>query len=97
MKMMVSACIAATLMAAMPAQADKLDLSLISCKAFFEAQKPDTTAVIISWLHGYYRDEQDPPVIDTDDFKKDLTKFASYCAVNPDSSIITAADKVLGK
>ena len=89
--------VAATVLAASPARAEKLDLSLLSCKAFFEQLKPEQTAVIISWLHGYYRDEKDPPVIDVDGFKSDLSKFASYCQANPSVSIITAADKVMGK
>jgi acid stress chaperone HdeB len=97
MKLMISASLAAMMLAAQPALADKLDLSLLSCKQFFEGLKPDATSVIISWLHGYYRDEKDPPVIDTDGFKNDLEKFAKYCATNPAVSIITAADQVLGK
>jgi acid stress chaperone HdeB len=97
MKASTVACVAAMLMTGLPVHAEKLDLSLISCKQFFEALKPDQTAVILSWLHGYYREEKDPPVIDTDEFKADLTKFATYCATNPSISIITAADKMLGK
>jgi acid stress chaperone HdeB len=97
MKFMMTACVAAMVFAVPPAGAEKLDLSLITCKQFFDGQKPDATAVILGWLHGYYRDEKDPPVIDTDDFKTDLTKFAQYCIGNPSVSIITAADKVLGK
>ena len=97
MKFMMTACVAAMVLATQPIQAEKLDLSLITCKQFFDGQKPDATAIILGWLHGYYRDEKDPPVIDTDDFKSDLTKFAQYCATNPSVSIITAADKVLGK
>jgi acid stress chaperone HdeB len=97
MKLMMTASVAAIMLAVVPARAEKLDLSLISCKQFFEGQKPDTTAIILGWLHGYYRDEKDPPVIDTEEFKSDLTKFGTYCALNPSVSIITAADKVLGK
>ena len=36
-------------------------MSLITCKQFFDGQKPDATAVILGWLHGYYRDDKDPP------------------------------------
>jgi hypothetical protein len=36
-------------------------------------------------------------VIDTDDFKKDMTKLAAYCGANPSIGLITAADKTLGK
>ncbi len=88
--------VAATLLAAPAARADTLDLSLISCKAFMDL-KPDQTAIILAWLHGYYREEHDPPIIDTEQFKKDLGKFAGYCVSNPGASIITAADKMLAK
>jgi acid stress chaperone HdeB len=97
MKLMTTACVAVLVLAMAPARAEKLDLSLVTCKQFFEGQKPDATAVILGWLHGYYRDEKDPPVIDLDEFKSDLTKFAGFCAGNPTLSIITAADKMFGK
>jgi len=97
MKFMLAGIVAATILTAQTARAETLDLSLLSCKVFFEGLKPDQTAIILAWLHGYYRDEHDPPVIDTDEFKKDLTKFATFCATNPSVSIITAADKMLGR
>jgi acid stress chaperone HdeB len=96
MKFLLAATVAATILTAPTARAETLDLSLISCKAFIE-MKPDQTAVILAWLHGYYREEHDPPIIEVDKFKQDLTKFGSYCAANQSSSIITAADKVFAK
>jgi acid stress chaperone HdeB len=100
MKFMFAGAIAGLAMAAgvaQPAKAEVLDLSTITCKQFFEGMKADEQTVIISWLHGYYRDEKDPPVIDTAKFKTDLTKFGAYCAINPTLGIITAADQVMGK
>jgi acid stress chaperone HdeB len=97
MKMMMTACAAAIVLAVVPARAEKVDLSVVTCKQFFENSKPDSVGVIMAWLHGYYRDEKDPPVIDVDEFKSDLSKFAGYCAGNPTMSIITAADKMFGK
>ena len=96
MKFMLAASVAATIFTTQAARAEKLDLSLISCKAFFEL-KSDQNAIILAWLHGYYREEHDPPIIDIDAFKSDLEKFAKYCATNPSVSIITAADKMLAK
>jgi acid stress chaperone HdeB len=89
--------LAAVALVAPPARAEVLDLSTITCKQFFEGMKSDEVTVIISWLHGYYREEKDPPVIDTDKFKSDLGKFGTYCGKNPTVGIITAADQVLGK
>jgi acid stress chaperone HdeB len=97
MKFIPALCVAAALLVGPPAQAVTLDLSTITCKNFFENIKGEQLAIIMSWLHGYYRDEKDPPVINTDDFTKDMTKLAGYCGSNPDIGLITAADKTLGK
>jgi acid stress chaperone HdeB len=82
--------------AAAPAGAANLDLSTIKCKDFLSSGK-DNIAVIITWLDGYYKNENDPPVIDLDTFSANSEKLAKYCADNPDNGLITAADKTLGK
>jgi acid stress chaperone HdeB len=87
--------VAAMLLAAPSAYADKLDLSTIKCAEFLKAGK-DNIAVVITWLDGYYKDESAPPVIDFDKFTKSSGKLAAYCADNPDTGLITAADKTLG-
>jgi acid stress chaperone HdeB len=97
MKLPIAMCFAAAVLAGQTAKADVLDLSTITCKQFFENIKGEQLSIILAWLHGYYRDEHDPPVIDTDDFKKDMTKLAAYCGANPSIGLITAADKTLGK
>jgi acid stress chaperone HdeB len=96
MKFASALCVVAALTAVTPAHATKLDLSTITCKQFFEI-KGENLSIIMSWLHGYYRDEKDPPIIDTDEFTTDMTKLATFCATNDGIGIITAADKVLGK
>jgi acid stress chaperone HdeB len=85
-----------TMIATAPAAyADKLDLSTIKCEDFLKSGK-DNIAVIITWLDGYYKDENAPPVIDFDKFNKSSAKLGKYCGENPDSGLITAADKTLG-
>jgi acid stress chaperone HdeB len=85
----------AMLLAAPAAYADKLDLSTIKCSDFLKAGK-DNIAVIITWLDGYYKDSDAPPVIDFDKFSKSSAKLGAYCGDNPDAGLITAADKTLG-
>src|SRR5437588_147542 len=80
---------------ARPGAAD-LDLSIVKCKDFLGSGK-DNIAVIITWLDGYYKEKDDPPVIDFDKFGTNSEKLAKYCAENPDNGLITAADKTLGK
>ena len=45
---------------AQSAKAEVLDLSTIACKQFFGGMKSEETAIILSWLHGYFREEKDP-------------------------------------
>jgi len=78
------------------AMADSLDLSAIKCQEFLGSGK-DNIAVIIAWLDGYYKDQDDPPVLDFTKFAADSEKLAKYCAENPSIELITAADKTLGK
>ena len=49
------------------ATAEKIDLSTMIC-AKFQGSAGDEVKLILTWLDAYYRDEKDPPVIDTDLF-----------------------------
>lgn len=73
------------------AAADKWDLSTMTCQQFLKSDK-DTISVILTWLDAYYKDDDAPPVIDTDKFAKNAEKLAVYCATNPQIGLITAAD-----
>jgi acid stress chaperone HdeB len=75
------------------ASAEDIDLSTWTCKKFQSADK-DTIGIILTWLDGYYKDQDDPAVIDTDAFVENAKKLGSYCANHPDQGLITAADKV---
>ena len=66
-----------------PLCADDIDLSTWTCKQFQSASKDDV-GVILAWLDGYYKDEDDPPVIDTDKFVANAKKLGEYCAAHPD-------------
>jgi len=79
-----------------PAQAEKLDLSTMTCKQFM-GQSKDEIATILTWLDAYYKGEDDPPVIDTDKFVRNAGKLGGYCAQNPTIGLITATDKLFGK
>src|SRR5271167_4767355 len=79
-----------------PAAAETIDLSTWSCTKFLAADKADI-GVILSWLDGYYRDEDNPPVIDTNKFVANATKLGRYCSEHPDIGLITAADELFSK
>ena len=79
-----------------PVRAEDIDLSTWTCKQFQSASKDDI-GVILAWLDGYYKDEDDPPVIDTTKFVDIAKKLGEYCTAHPDIGLITATDKLIQK
>jgi acid stress chaperone HdeB len=92
----VSALVAALLASGTPAQSTTIDLSTWTC-AKFQAADKDDIGIILAWMDGYYRDEDDPPVIDTDKFVANAKKLGAYCSAHPDIGIVTAADELFAK
>jgi acid stress chaperone HdeB len=74
-----------------PATAGQIDLATWTCKQFQSATKDEVT-LILAWLDGFYRGEDDPPVIDTDQVAANGKKLNSYCSAHPDTKLITATD-----
>lgn len=88
---LAAAMMSAVLFPGAPAHANEIDLSTWTCKQFQSAPSEQVT-LILAWLDGYYRAEDDPPVVDTDQLAANGKKLAGYCSVHPDSKLITAAD-----
>ena len=80
---------------ATPVQADQVDLSTSTCKQFLESGD-EGIKITLAWLDGYYKEEDDPPVIDSDKLVANAKKLGAFCRDNPSLGLITAADKVLG-
>jgi acid stress chaperone HdeB len=74
-----------------PAKANQIDLSTWTCKQFQSANRDEVT-LILAWLDGYYRAEDDPPIVDTDQLSANAKKLGAYCATHPDTKLIGAAD-----
>ena len=96
MKISAMAMLAAAVLRAAPAKAEKFDLSTSTCKRFFEYDK-DNLALLLVWLEGYYADQDADPVIDFDDMAVKSKKLAQFCVDNPTIGIITAAEKIYGQ
>jgi len=92
----IGALVIGLLLGGTSASATSIDLSTWTC-AKFQAAPKDDIGVILAWMDGYYRDEDDPPVIDTDRFVANAKKLGEYCSKHPDTGIITAADEVFAK
>ena len=87
---------AALMLPAASANAVVLDLYTMTCKQFVESDK-DTITMMLTWLDGWYKDDSDEAKIDTDVFVENAKKIGEYCGKNPTTSIVNAADTVLGK
>lgn len=78
----------------LPASAQVMDLSTMSCAEFFEGPE-DQISYVVMWLDGYYQDEEAPPVVDFDEMRKRMESLAVYCGQHPDHGLITAADETI--
>jgi acid stress chaperone HdeB len=58
---------AALSLSSVPANATKLDLSTMSCKQFLESGD-DTIKLVLTWMDGWYKGDEDNAIIDTDVF-----------------------------
>ncbi len=97
MKMTVPILLAAALLvSSMPARAEVLDLSTLTCKQFLEGGD-DEIKMVLTWMDGWYKGDEDKAIIDTDAFVENAKKFGKYCAANPTMSIVNAAEEILGK
>ena len=87
--------VAALTLSSVPANAVVLDLSTMTCKQFVEGDD-DTIKMVLSWMDGWYKGDSDEAIIDTDVFVANAKKFGTFCAANPNISIVNAAEKILG-
>ena len=76
-----------------PTRAAVIDLSLLTCQEFLQSNK-DEVRIILAWLDGYYKEEQDPPIIDSNALTASLMRLNEYCTANPTTDLMTAADKL---
>jgi acid stress chaperone HdeB len=87
---------AALVLSSVPAKAVVLDLSTMTCKQFIEGGD-DEIKMVLTWMDGWYKCDEDEAIIDTDVFVDNAKKFGTFCAANPTISIVNAAEKILGK
>jgi acid stress chaperone HdeB len=101
MKIAVATLAAVLLSCGAQAAGQRIDLSAWTCKQFAAASNDSSAGrdsdvrTILLWLDGYYRTEDDPPVIDMDQVMATGKKLQAYCAAHPDTPLITAADMLL--
>jgi acid stress chaperone HdeB len=87
---------AALVLSSVSARAEVLDLSTLTCKQFLEGGD-DEIKMVLTWMDGWYKGDEDKAIIDTNAFVENAKKFGAYCAANPSISIVNAAEEILGK
>lgn len=87
---------AAVALVTVPAHAEVLDLSTLTCKQFLEGGD-DEIKMVLTWMDGWYKGDEDKAIIDTNVFVENAKKFGAYCGANPTMSIVNAAEEILGK
>ena len=78
------------------ASAEVIDLSAATCKQFRNSTAEDAR-VILNWLDGYYKRENDLPVIDTVRFSSNAQALDEYCAAHPGTALFTATANLFQK
>jgi len=71
------------------------DLSNLICQKFLAGSSIEISHIIF-WLDGYYKDQKDPPIIDTTKLVANAKILAEYCVANPNVGLINATDKLFG-
>lgn len=92
----VAAFILAMILGANSASAEVIDLSTLTCGRLLQGTH-EQRKIVLTWLDAYYRDDDEPAVIDTDKFVDNGKKLGEYCAEHPSIGVITAADQLFSK
>src|SRR5262245_49968730 len=95
MRTVLAIALAITLVSAGSASAQIVDMNTVTCSDFI-GFKRDTTFAIVMWLDAYYRDEDDPPIIDFEKLRQKAARLTVYCNQNPTHSLTTAAERIMG-
>jgi hypothetical protein len=93
MRIFAALSIGCCLLGGSQARSEVIDFSKMTCKQFFDTHKGEVS-LILAWLDGYSREDNDPPVLDTSEFAAGAKKFTEYRAAHPAASLITAADEI---
>lgn len=96
MKKILCAAAVTLSLSSVSANAVVLDLYTMTCKQFLDSDEA-TVTMMLTWLDGWYKGDSDEAKIDTAVFIENARKIGVYCRQNPETSIVNAADKVLGE
>jgi hypothetical protein len=85
---------ALALMTALPAQAETLDVSSVTCEVA-AALDAETLTMMIVFVDGYTGGEAGDPVFDSARLSADIDKVAAACAADPSKTLMDAMKEAL--
>ena len=95
MKVFYAAALAVSL-SVVPAKAQTVDLSSVTCKEFLTLDKDSITAVAM-WLAGYYSASDAAAVIDFGKIANELKQLGAKCREKPSSILTSVAEPIMGE
>ena len=95
MRMILGVALAIALMTVGSASAQIVNMNTVTCNDFI-GFKRDTAFAIVMWLDAYYRDEDDPPIIEFEKMRHKAARLTVSCSQNPTHSLTTAAERIMG-
>ena len=90
------ALVIAALLIAAPARSQAVDLSRLTCMDFL-AGGSESKSFMLSWLDGYYTNEDAPAIFDLEKMKAKGARLDEYCAKHPAIGLMAAAAQFMGK
>ena len=75
---------------------ETLDLAKTTCEQFAMEQLAAPSRDIVLLLAGYYNGKRNNTIVDLQTIKKNEEKVDSYCALNPETTVLDAIKNVLG-
>ncbi len=91
LKFLLPALLAAFVGFSSPAFAQDTDMATIKCSEFLKSNQNDMT-MLIFWIDGYISAQSDNTVISDEWMTKLGTHLGSYCATNPNNTIMQAIE-----
>ena len=97
MKKLIAAAFAATaLFSSLPAKADAIDMSTITCAQLME-MKQDEISFVLIWVAGYLAGTEEETSMDPDALGAHVTATVTYCGANTEMSVLNAAKESMPK
>ena len=75
---------------------ETVDVAKITCHQIMMEQLERPSRDYVLWFSGYYNGKRNNTIVDLQTIKKNEEKVDSYCALNPETTVLDALKNVLG-